>query len=402
MSKAKHACIIYYSFFKYSALLTREAQALRDAGFQVDIICIREPQERPFEVVGGMNVFKLQRRRNTERSPVVFLAKLLAFFGLCFLLTTVLHLKKGYQVVHVTSPPDFLVFAALLPRLWGARVILDIHDIVPELYQRKFRVGGGHPLIRALKWMERCACRFSHHVIIVTEPWRRLLVSRGIPESKLSVIMNVPDPEVFDPGRHRPGHDERYFTIVYHGSYAELFGVETLVRAMRLVCERLPQARLFMWGNGPLRARLGEMVAELGLAGRVFVGQAVPFREVPARIAAADLGVVPTRAGVFAGLALSMKSLEYIAMRVPMVISRTPASTHYYDESMVRFFEPDNPESLAEAVIELARDPERRRQMVENCQRFYRIHNWPAYRRRYYAVLGLAAGEGEPRAAPSL
>ncbi len=396
----KHACIIYYTYFAYSALLTREAKALRDRGFEVDIISIREPGDPPFEVVDGMNVYKLQRRRYDERQPAGYLLKLLGFFGLCFLLTSFLHLKKGYSVVQVTSPPDFLVFAALLPRICGARVILDIHDIVPELFRRKFQAGPGHPYIRALRLIERAACRFSHHVIIVTELWRRLLVSRGVPEDKVSVIMNVPDTDLFDPDLYRVERDECYFTLVYHGSYAELFGVETLVAAMKPICERLPNARLIMWGNGVLRERLEEMVEELGLAGRVTVGPAVPFHELPPRIMAADLGVVPTRGGVFAGHALSMKSLDYIALRVPMAITRTPASTHYYDESMVAFFEPDDPEGLAEAVVALANDAQRRRRMVWNCQRFYREHNWREYRKRYYAVLGPAA-RGETDALPA-
>ncbi len=389
----KHACIIYYSYFRYSALLTREAKALRDAGFEVDVICIREPDERPFEVVEGMNIYKLQRRLYNERIPATYLLKLLFFFALCFVLTSLLHLKKGYKIVHVTSPPDFLVFAAVLPRLSGAKVVLDIHDIVPELFMRKFQVGGDHLYIRVLKRIERLSCRFSHHVFIVTELWRRLLISRGVPEAKVSVLMNVPDPALFDPDLYRAAEDGHYFTLVYHGSYAELFGVETLVAAMKPICERIPKARLIMWGNGPLRQRLNDMVEELGLQGRVFVGPAVPFAEVPPKLAAADLGVVPTRGGVFAGMALSMKSLDFIAMRVPMVITRTPASSHYYDESMVSFFEPDDAGGLAEAVVELAANPGRRRRMVENCQRFYREHNWHQYRRHYYAVLGLTGRE---------
>jgi glycosyltransferase involved in cell wall biosynthesis len=384
---SKHACCIYYSYFKYSALLTREAKALREAGYEVDIISIREPGDAAFEVVEGLRVYKLQARRYNERFPAAFLLKHLLFFGLSFVLCSLLHLKKGYDVVHVTSPPDFLVFAALLPRLCGARVILDIHDIVPELYQHKFRVGADHLWIRALKLVERLSCRFSHHVIIVTETWRRLLVSRGVPPEKVSVIMNVPDPDLFSPELYPVERDPRYFTLSYHGSYAELFGVLTLLAAMPEVFRRLPQARLIMWGNGPLRRRLNEMVEELGLEGRVFVGPPLPFREVPARINRADLGVVPTRGGVFAGKALSMKSLDYIAMRVPMVVSRTEATSHYYDEEMVAFFEPDDPVGLAAAIVAVASDPERRRRMVAACQRFYRRHNWLEYRRRYYALV---------------
>ncbi|MFH0810078.1 MAG: glycosyltransferase family 4 protein [Pseudomonadota bacterium] len=395
----KYACIIYYTYFAYSALLTREATALRERGYEVDIICIRQPGDRPFEVVGGMNVFKIQQRRGNEGRAVSYLVKMLCFFGLCFSLVSYLHLRKGYDVVHVTSPPDFLVFAALLPRLTGARVILDIHDIVPELYMRKFQVGPNNIFIRALRRVERLACRFSHHVIIVTELWRRLLVSRGIPREKVTVIMNVPDPVVFDPRRHEVEKDGRYFTLVYHGTFGELFGVETLLRAMPKVLEQLPHARLFMWGNGPLRGRLDQIVRDLKLQERVKIACSMPFQDLPPRLAAADLGVVPTRGGVFAGKALSMKSLDYIAMRVPFVITRTPASSHYYDESMVEFFEPDDADGLAEAVVRLATDPRRRSEMVENCQRFYDHHNWWTYRHRYYEILGLEE-RGEPNVLP--
>ena len=97
--------------------------------------------------------------------------------------------------------PDFLVFSALGPKLLGAKVILDVHDLMPELYASKFGLPESHWIIRALKWVERLSVRFADAAVAVHQPHLDALVAHGNPADKFTIVMNLPDPDMFRPAR---------------------------------------------------------------------------------------------------------------------------------------------------------------------------------------------------------
>ena len=107
------------------------------------------------------------------------------------------HARKRYDLVHVHSIPDFMVFAAALPKLTGCRIILDIHDLVPEFYADKFGVSSRSLIFKILGLVERISCRFADHVIISNHIWQKTLHSRSVSENKCSTILNYPDPRIF-------------------------------------------------------------------------------------------------------------------------------------------------------------------------------------------------------------
>src|SRR4030066_423155 len=193
------ACFIYYQIFQYSAMLYREAKAVVEKGYQVDIICIREKaSEEVFESYNGMNLYKIQARPEREGSTFKYFLRLGFFMVKTFFFTSWFSLWRRYKFIHVTSPPDLLVFAAIIPKLMGAKLILDIHDIGPELYMRNLKVSETHRVVRILKMLERISCQFVDHVITVTDLWKEELNKRSCPESKCSVLLNVPDEDIFN------------------------------------------------------------------------------------------------------------------------------------------------------------------------------------------------------------
>jgi glycosyltransferase involved in cell wall biosynthesis len=78
--------------------------------------------------------------------------------------------------------------------------------------------------------------------------------------------------------------------------------------------------------------------------------------------------------------------MEFMSLGVPVVISSTKVDRYYFDDSVVRFFESGNVEELAEAILELARDPERRKQQAARASAYAERHSW---QRRKTAYLGL-------------
>ena len=97
-------------------------------------------------MINGCRVVRVQDRAIDEKSPASFLGRLLRFFFRASRLISRNHSRRPYDLVHVHNVPDFLVFTAWRPKLDGAGIILDIHDIVPELFASKF---GAAPELRS-------------------------------------------------------------------------------------------------------------------------------------------------------------------------------------------------------------------------------------------------------------
>src|ERR1039457_172887 len=191
------ACMLAYTFYETDNRVRRYAEALVKRGDEVDAICLAREGQPAFEVMHGVKVFRIQKRVIDEKGPVSYLMKLLMFFCRSAWLVTKKHLRRPYNVIHVHSVPDFEVFAALIPHLMGARVILDIHDIVPELYASKFKVGERSLVFRFLVLLERLSIAFSNYVIIANDLWYEKLVRRSVRPEKCIAITNYPDLSIF-------------------------------------------------------------------------------------------------------------------------------------------------------------------------------------------------------------
>ena len=216
-----------------------------------------------------------------------------------------------------------MVFSALIPKLFGARIILDIHDIGPELFMRKMSVGEDRLVIRLIKVMERLSAAFADHVITVTDFWKDKLVSRSVRASKVTLLLNVPDNELFKPAGVR--EEKNSFNLFYHGSIEEHFGLDTLLLAMPVIKANIPHVLLHLYcgKRGRLFTEYARLAKRLKLDSYVMFYKAVPFYDLPHTLSRADIGVVPTKDAVFSNEAVSMKALEYMSMEIPIVISRT-------------------------------------------------------------------------------
>ncbi|PKN67989.1 MAG: hypothetical protein CVU54_15750 [Deltaproteobacteria bacterium HGW-Deltaproteobacteria-12] len=387
-NRKKRACMLYYMRFQGSAILYREAKALQDKGFEVDIICLRKAQDdKVIQSYEGLNMFFIQSRPAQEQKAFLYFLRLAFFCIKAFFVMSYLGLKNRYDVVHVTSPPDIIVFTAIIPKLLGAGIILDIHDIGPELFMRKLNVPENKPIIRLLKWFERLSAKFADHVITVTDIWRDKLALRINQGKKFSTMMNVPDENLFQLSTARKPQLAEARILFYHGSFEEHFGVDTLIKAMPLVKRQMPQIQLYLYGGGRLYSTMISLAKELGLDDCVHFQGSVPFYELPEILKKAEMGIVPTKAAVFSDEALSMKSLEYMTLGIPIVISGTTAHRYYYNDGMVKFFQPEDEKDLAEKIIALCKDNAERNRLVDNANIFLESHGWSCVKEDYYKII---------------
>ena len=127
------ACMLGYTYYETDNRVMRYSETLAKQGYKVDVIALRKPGQCWLETIRGVHVYRIQKRISRERTgSLAYLVRLMRFLLRSFALLSVMHACHPYRVVHVHSVPGFEIFAALIPRLTGSKLILDIHDIFPN------------------------------------------------------------------------------------------------------------------------------------------------------------------------------------------------------------------------------------------------------------------------------
>jgi glycosyltransferase involved in cell wall biosynthesis len=293
--------------------------------------------------------------------------------------------RAPYDYVHVHSVPDFLVFSAWAPKLGGAGLMLDIHDVLPEFYASKFKIDRGSLMFRALLTAERWSCAFADHVIAANHLWQKKLESRAVPPGKSSVFLNYPNRSVFY-HRQRTAIPGR-FRIIFPGSLNSHQGVDLAIRAFATVCKQVPEAEFHIYGEGGAKESLVELAHSLHLEDRVRFHKFVPLREIAPIMAEADIAVVPKRSDSFGEEAFSTKILEFMSLGVPVIVSDTKIDRYYFNDSVVRFFRGGDHEDLAAAILQLVKDPGFRERIERNAAEFVADFDWASKRKEYFELV---------------
>jgi glycosyltransferase involved in cell wall biosynthesis len=374
--------MLAYSFYESDARVMRYAESLVQEGAEVDVIALKRAHQPREELHNGVRVVRIQQRIRSETRQSHYFWRLLQFFARSMLEISGRHLKQPYHLVHVHSVPDFEVFAAALPRLLGAKIILDIHDIVPELYLAKFGRFRDSRLFKALALVEKVSAAFSHRVIVANDIWLRRIVERSAPAEKCAALINYPDLEVFRPGLRTREPDARY-VILYPGSLNWHQGVDLALRACARARRDISGLQFLIYGEGSARAGLEQLVRELDLEGIVQLRAPVPLREVAIVMANADLGVVPKRSDGFGDEAFSTKILEFMALGVPVVAADTTVDRYYFNDRLLQFFKAGDANDLACALVAAYRDRAATRRRVANALVHVRHMSWSRKKDEY-------------------
>jgi glycosyltransferase involved in cell wall biosynthesis len=383
-------CLIRHYYYPEDPRSRREAEALADAGHEVDILTLRQDGEPAREVINGVNVRRLPVG-HYRRSLFHYAYEYSAFFMLSFLILTARFFRRRYDVVQVNSLPDFLIFAAASAKLFGARLVLDMHECTPELFCTKYGVSHAHPVVRILAWMEQRSLAFADQVITCTPQQRDVFASRGTPREKITVVLNAANSAIFRPRTAGPVLWEpgEPFRLVAHGLVVQRYGLETMVRAVALLVDEIPGIVLNVYGKGDYLPEMVALARELDIADRVIAHGFVPEEELLDGIAQAHVGVIAARRDSFRDLTHTQKMYEYVAMCKPVVIAETPAVRTHFDEECFQFFTSDDPADLARALRDLYHNPARAITMVESASTRYRAYSWEAQRHIYSrAALG--------------
>jgi len=361
------------------------------AGFEVDVVALRGPGEAPEQMVEGAHVYRLPVSHVRGRGALGVVREYLAFTALAALKSSKLARRRRYSVVQVHNPPDFLMLAAVVPRLSGARILLDVHDRAPDMFEMRFGGRPGAKLIeRLLRGVEGMALRVADAVLTVHEPYKQELIRQGAPPARTEVVMNTLDERVL-PGEPAQ-HEEGTFLVVYHGTVTPHYGVQLIPEAVAEAAREVPGIKAEIYGDGDALSQVVAQANELELGERFWVSPArLPQREVLTRVQRASVGVVPNLPIPLNRFALSTKLFEYVALGVPVVCADLPTIRSYFSDEEVMYFRAGDPRALAQALVAVAHEPERALARATAARRRYQAYRWPEQAERYIGVLSKLA-----------
>jgi glycosyltransferase involved in cell wall biosynthesis len=383
--------MIALALYPFDPRVRRAAEALAESGHQVDVFAISHDGARASSDSGPLRVRLLpMQKKKTGLARYAF--EYGAFFSWAFVLVSLLHARRRYHVVYVHNMPNFLVFAGLLPKIGGARIVLDVHDPAAELLA-DIRGRDLPPWVERLaNAEERISVSFSDTLITVNESMRRRLSARS--SRPVSVVMNVPDPRRFIPvaaSRDSEGLE----WIVYSGSIAYRNGLDLVVRAVSLLADQFPLLRFRVIGEGPDLESVVRLAEDLGVGDRVEFRGFVPNGQIPSLLSDATAGISPQRGGVFGSLVFSMKVAEYVALGLPVICSGIATMRHYFSDDELMFFEPENAEDLARAIRALLANPATAGERAARSRMKLDKLDWPAQKETLVDAVQALVGSGE-------
>ncbi len=391
-------CHVAYAYFPADPRIRREVDALRGAGHDVDVICLRGEDEVGVESIGGARITRIPlRARRGGRLRYAF--QYAVFFALSSLELFRLHRRNPVQIVHVHSLPDFQVFCATPLKFRGVRVILDLHEALPEIVAARFRPGIGRLLVRLAQIAERFSVLFADQVITVNDTIGQLVVQRARPRHDAVVVMNSPDLGVLRIGevgalKRQLGLDSDP-AIVYVGGINPERDLTTLLRAVSSLRDRRPiQVVIAGYGDPEYVRSLRETADKLPSAHPVLFLPRIPQEQVLTYVALSSLGVISYAESPLTEVAIPTKVFEYAATKKPMAIVRLRALVDLFGHA-AEFFRPGDERDLASAIERILADPTRAEQLVDNALDILRKCSWEIMRRRLlstYERLGGIAG----------
>ena len=352
-------------------------------GHNVSIIALRDPKEAKEAIIDGVKVHRLGFQK--KRSGILrYLFEYTTFFLLSFFKLNALDMKEKFDVVHITTLPDFLVFSALIQKFKGRKILLDMHEIMPEFFMSKFGVGIEHPMVRLLLFLERISLKFADEVITINEPIKRIFQTRAIPNKPITVVMNTMDGAT---AKCRGNLAHKGFNCVYHGTLTDIYGLDTAIKGFSKACRNFTDMVFHIFGTGPQLSELKCLAEQLNLRQFIVFHGEVSHDKMIEALKEMDLGILATRKDVFLNLSFSNKMAEYIYLKIPVVSSDLDSTKYYFTDEHILYFEAGNVDDLCQKILFAYKNRDRMQRMAESAYEKSKAINWTIMAERYLKVI---------------
>ncbi len=388
--RGRRGAVVLFSHYPADPRPRRAAEALAAEGVTIDVICLRgERDDKKRETFGSVNVYRVPMRRQ-RAGKLSYIGQYSAFLLVALGWLAARSLTRRYDFVHVHNMPDVLVFSAIIPKLLGAKVILDLHDPMPELMRTIFQLPEDSLNVRLLKRLEKWSMGFADAILTVNLACKNIYAGRSCPAEKITVVLNSPDDSIFHfrpqtwaavNGSHRANgtgqNGAKPFTILYHGSLVRRNGFDLAVEALAHVRRTVPGAKLAVCGERtPFFEQVLSDAKARGLSEHLeYLGEKSVHGIVEA-IEGCDLGIIPNHRNIFTEINTPTRIFEYLALGKPVVAPRAQGIQDYFGDRDLIFFDLGDAEDLARKIEYAATSRDEVAATVARGQEVYLAHTW--------------------------
>jgi glycosyltransferase involved in cell wall biosynthesis len=377
----KRVAMVSYSAYPFDPRPRRAVDALLEEGASVDLICLESENAPRHDSLEGLDVVRipLKHRRAGKFSYAYGYG---AFIATSFAIFAVRSLARRYDLVYVHNMPDVLVVSALIPKALGAKVVLDLHDPMPELMTTIFGLGRKSRSVRLIRALEKWSVARADSILTVNLAMKQLISSRSCRPEKIGVVMNSPDGQIFPfrparLGELRDRNGSRRFVMMYHGSIVERNGLDVAVEALERVRHAIPSAELRICGKStPFLERVMDAARAKNLQASVRYLGPKSLEEIVAEIENCDVGLIPNHRNIFTQINTPTRIFEYLASGKPVIAPSTPGILDYFKDESLLFFEPGEPSDLARQVEYAFNHPHEVMKIAQRGQEVYLEHTW--------------------------
>jgi glycosyltransferase involved in cell wall biosynthesis len=370
------------NYFPQDTRVRNEASLLTKAGFQVAVIALRRPDQAGRESWNGVEVYRLPRLELFKKTPSpnvnptnLFFVKLKSFLGYlaeycyftaaCFVVSTYIFVRRGFDVIHAHNPPDVLFLVALPFKMLGKKFVFDQHDLCAELYRSRYRSQEGF-FTRLLRTFEWCSLKLADVTIATNESYKRIQIERSDKNPRdIFVVRNGPNDIRMTPVAPSSRLKEmNKFILCYIGSLNPQDGVDYLLRSLRHLLYDLKRSdfHCVIMGSGDSLQDLRDLAGQLDLNGCVELLGFVPDEELQANLAAADICVDPDPSSPLNDVSTWTKIMEYMAYAKP-IVAFDLKETRFSARDAAIYVEPNKETAFAEAIARLMQQRELGRKM---------------------------------------
>jgi glycosyltransferase involved in cell wall biosynthesis len=378
--RGKRVGMVVFSSYPADPRPRRAAEALLDEGMHLDLICEADGKLPRRERSGDMEIIRVPIK-HYRSGKLSYAYQYSAFILISASILIWRSIRRKYDLIYIHNMPDILVISALLPKMFGAKVILDQHDPMPELMMTIFNLEERSLPVRVICQLEKWSMACANLVITVNVACKRIFAARSCAPEKIGIVMNSPDGEIF---RYRtarsypvPNGARGPFVIMYHGSLVERNGFDVAVEALARVRKTIPNVELRVFGGRtPFLTQVLEMARTMGLENSVSYCGPKRLEDLVHEIERCDVGVIPNQRSAFADINTPTRIFEYLALGRPVIAPRTAGIQDYFDPEALLFFEAGNAEDLAEKITYVYDHCDQAVNVAERGQQVYLSHTW--------------------------
>lgn len=380
------AAIISYSYFLRDARVRRYTQALHNNRYDLDVFSLREKFLKKYPY--NFFLFPIPRFR---LGLSWYFVEYLFFFIFTLLIISVKSIFfKRYKLVQVFNLPDFIVFATVIPKLLGAKIIIDVRDLAPELFLTKYSASKNSFFYELLSFLEEKSLHYSDLIISANPLFKDMLIKKypNI-KDKIFISYETADQKIFYQKEQRKTNN--IFNVLYIGTIEKRFNIEMIIESIKILYEEIPQIRLTIIpkieNEGKYLEFIKNKIEENQLKAKIIIKNPMPLERIAEEIRNSDAGIILVEKDPYTDIIFRTKLYEFISCKVPVIATKTKFLSSNFSEKQIAYLSKNSPAELAKIIIKIYKDKKYSDTLSRNAYKYFKHYNWKNEEVNYIKII---------------